>query len=178
MLLYEEVNVNPKNRKTGDCSTRALVSCLDISYEEALRLQYEVAKKYCYGITDKQTMEKILKQFGYQKMKQPKKANGKKYLVKELDEVIDSDILENTNVFVTVASHHTCIKKGVLTDIWNCGNKTVCNYYIKDIYVHEKSRDALELAKCKKELCEMRLIEQEELQTQKDDEDDDRGIEY
>ncbi len=27
MLHYKNLNVNPKGRKTGDCSTRALVGC-------------------------------------------------------------------------------------------------------------------------------------------------------
>lgn len=30
MLKFKEINVNPKKRKTGDCSTRALVSVLNI----------------------------------------------------------------------------------------------------------------------------------------------------
>lgn len=40
MLNYKEFNVNPKHRKTGDCSTRALVGTLGISYEEALKYQF------------------------------------------------------------------------------------------------------------------------------------------
>lgn len=130
MLDYLEKNVNPKHRKTGDCSTRALVGTLGISYEEALKLQCEASIKTSYGITNKEVMEYILKQFGYIKMKQPKKANGKKYMVKELDKIIDA-ATRNKGVFVTVANHHTCIKGCCIQDIWNCGDKTVGNYYIK-----------------------------------------------
>lgn len=35
MLNYRQINVNPKGWKTGDCSTRAIVSCLDIDYDKA-----------------------------------------------------------------------------------------------------------------------------------------------
>nr|DAG69133.1 MAG TPA: hypothetical protein [Caudoviricetes sp.] len=131
MLKYHEFNVNPKNRKTGDCSTRALVSTLEITYEEALKLQCEEAIKSCYGITDKQIMQRILKKFGYVKMKQPKKSNGKKYMVKELDEIISKKI-RNKGVFITIANHHTCVKGDMIIDIWDCSDNTIGNYYIKN----------------------------------------------
>lgn len=130
MLNLELVNVNPKKRRTGDCSTRALVTTLDISYEEAIKLQAEVAIKTCYGITDKEVMEGVLKKFGYVKMKQPRKPNGKKYMVHELDELLTEDEMED-GVLVTVANHHTCIKYGVVVDTWDCRRKTVGNYYVK-----------------------------------------------
>lgn len=60
MLKYKEKNVNPKNRKTGDCSTRALVGVLGISYEEALKLQTEWSLKTYYDPTSKQVMEKSI----------------------------------------------------------------------------------------------------------------------
>lgn len=130
MLNYKNVNVNPKNRKTGDCSTRALVSTLGISYEEALKLQFEESLKCYYDPTSKQVIERVLKKFGYIKMKQPRKLNGKKYTVNELDEIIKEKYREK-GVLVTVANHHTCIKCDSIIDTWDCGYKTVGNYYIK-----------------------------------------------
>jgi len=130
MLNYLEKNVNPKNRKTGDCSTRALVSVLGISYDEALKLQYEESLKSYYDPTSKQVMEKVLAKFGYVKMKQPRHDDGTKYLVKELDRLLTAKELHN-GVLVTVANHHTAIKDSNIIDIWNCGYKCVGNYYIK-----------------------------------------------
>ena len=131
MLQYLEKNVNPKNRKTGDCSTRALVSVLGISYDECLKLQTEESLKCYYDPTSKQVMERILAKFGYKKMKQPKHLDGTKYLVKDLDK------LENTKtrmkgILVTVAHHHTAVVGNNIIDIWNCGNKTIGNYYVKE----------------------------------------------
>lgn len=131
MLKYEYHNVNPKGRRTGDCSTRAIVGTVGISYEEALKLQYEEAVKACYGITNKQTIERVLKRFHWVKMKQPKKPDGKKYKVKELDEIISQKQLDK-GVLVTIASHHTCIKGHSIQDIWDCGDYTVRNYYVKE----------------------------------------------
>lgn len=131
MLEYKFHNVNPKGRRTGDCSTRALVGVLGINYSEALKLQCEVAAQSCYGVTDKQVMEKVLKKFHWKKMKQPRKPDGKKYKVKELDEIISEKQL-NKGVFVSIAGHHTCVKGYNILDTWNCGEYTVRNYYVKE----------------------------------------------
>lgn len=132
MLAYLERNVNPKNRKTGDCSTRALVSVLGITYDECLKLQMEESLKTYYDPTSKQVMERVLAKFGYVKMKQPRKDDGSKYRVKELDQIIYPEIL-SYGVLVTVANHHTAVVGDSIIDIWNCGNKSVGNYYIKPL---------------------------------------------
>lgn len=131
MLEFKFHNVNPKNRRTGDCSTRALVEVLDIGYTEALKLQCEVAAQSCYGVTDKQVMEKALKRYHWKKMKQPRKEDGKKYKVKELDEIISQKQIDK-GVLVTIAGHHTCVKGHYILDTWNCGDYTVRNYYVKE----------------------------------------------
>ncbi len=130
MLKFEKVNVNPKGRKTGDCSTRAIVGTLGISYDEALRRQCEFAIKTCYGITNKEVIEAILKQEGWVKMKQPRKSDGSKYTVGELDAILPPAVRDRA-VLVTVANHHTCIVGDAVQDIWDCRKKTVGNYYIR-----------------------------------------------
>lgn len=130
MLKFKEANVNPKKRKTGDCSTRALVSVLNITYEEALKLQFEESLKCFYDPTSKQVIERVLNKFGYVKMKQPKKENGKKYFVCELDKIVSAEQL-NEGVLVTIAGHHTCVKGKEIQDTWDCSFYTIGNYYIK-----------------------------------------------
>ncbi len=130
MLKYLEHNVNPKQHNTGDCSTRALVGVLKIPYEEALKLQYKESLKIFWDITSKQVMENVLAQFGYVKMKQPRKANGKKYQVGEMDKILTKQQMKE-GVLITIAGHHTCITNSVVQDIWDCRNKCVGNYYIK-----------------------------------------------
>ena len=130
MIGYVEKNVNPKGRKTGDCSTRALVGTLGISYDEALKLQTEVSLKTYYDPTSKQVMEKVLEKFGYVKRRQPRKGDNTKYKVSEMDRILSKKEMEE-GVLVTVANHHTCITKGHIQDIWDCGYKTGGNYYVK-----------------------------------------------
>jgi len=130
MLRYREINVNPKGRKTGDCSTRALVGTLGITYDEALKLQLKWTLKKYYDPTSKQTIEAVLKEFGYVKMKQPRKVDGSKYLVRELDQILTAKQREN-GVLVTIANHHTCVVGDEVLDIWDCRDKCVGNYYVK-----------------------------------------------
>jgi len=130
MLDYVEFNVNPKHHKTGDCAVRALVGTLGISYEEAIDKCAYWAKKKCYGITDKQTMELVLKEYGYVKRKQPRKLDGKKYTVGEMDKILTQKQLHE-GVLITVANHHTCITQGHVQDIWDCRGMSVGNYYVK-----------------------------------------------
>jgi hypothetical protein len=130
MIQYKEINVNPKNRKTGDCSTRALVGVLGISYAEALKLQFEESLQCYYDPTSKQVMERVLKRFGYIKMAQPRRDDGTKYEVREIDEIVSNNQMKN-GILVTVANHHTCVKNGYIQDTWNCGHKCIGNYYVK-----------------------------------------------
>lgn len=128
-MRFEKVNVNPKGRKTGDCSTRAIAGTLNISWEEALQLQFEESMKSCYGITNKEVTEKVLARFGYIKMKQPRKPNGKKYTVNEIDQLLTEKQMQE-GVLISIANHDTCIKNGVVQDLWDCRYKTVLNYWI------------------------------------------------
>lgn len=130
MLKYLNKNVNPKNRKTGDCSTRALVTVTGLSYEECLKMQMEESLTCYYDPTSKQVMERVLKKLGWVKMAQPRKIDNTKYTVGEMDKILTNKELK-AGVLVTVANHHTAIKEDNVVDIWDCRGKSVGNYYVK-----------------------------------------------
>jgi len=130
MLNFEKTNVNPKNRRTGDCSTRALVSCLDLEYDKVLDLQLAEVKKCYYDFTSRRVVEDVLKKFGYVKMKQPKKPDNTKYMVKEMDKVLSAHYLQS-GVIVNVAHHYVTLKDSNYIDIWDSGSRCVGNYFVK-----------------------------------------------
>lgn len=130
MLTFKNVNVNPKNRKTGDCSTRAIANLLGISWEEALKLQFDMAIQTKYDPTSREVTERVLEQFGYVKMKQPRKPDGTKYLIRHFDRVLSDADMKN-GVIVGCAHHYTVVRNGYIEDIWDCGIKTGGNYYAK-----------------------------------------------
>lgn len=130
MLGFYKRNVNFKNRKTGDCSIRAVANVLHISWQEALTLLYNSAMTTGYEPADRRTVERVLADYGYEKISQPRKANGKKYLVCELDKVLSDTDMKN-GVVVNVANHYTIVRDGYIEDTWCCGNKSAGCYYAK-----------------------------------------------
>ena len=103
MVEYLENNLNPKRRKTGDCSTRAICGVVGIGYNETLLEQVNFALKTYYDITSKQVVEKVLEKYGYKKMPQPRKWANTKYKVKEMDE-ISREELEKASLLRTPQS--------------------------------------------------------------------------
>ena len=132
MLKFKNVNVNPKGRKTGDCSTRAIVGLLGITYDDALNLQLEEVKKCYYDFTSRQVMERVLSKFGFVKMSQPRRIDGTKYAVRDMDLVLSKQNLQ-FGVIVNVAHHYVVIKDDYYQDTWNSGLKCVGNYYVKGV---------------------------------------------
>lgn len=130
MLRFNKYNANPKNRRTGDCSTRALAYCLNIPWEEALRLQCEEAIKCKYDPTSREVIERVLRKYGYTKKRQPRKYDNGRFMVKELDGVLSARELSN-KVIVNVAKHYVVVELGKYTDTWDSGSRCVGNYYSK-----------------------------------------------
>lgn len=131
MLNYHEYNANPKNKKTPDCITRALSNVLDISWDDALKLQFECALKTKYAIGSNQVYDRILKEHGYIKMKQPRKEDNRKYKLAEMDKVLKLSETKN-KVFVNINHHCTVINGNTIEDIWDCREWTVRNYWVKE----------------------------------------------
>lgn len=131
MLEFRKVNKNPMGKKTGDCTTRAIANVLDITWEKAIQEQCEGAIKTSYSLCSNEVIDYVMNKYGYVKMKQPRKLDNKKFKVVEMDIVLTKQqMLEG--VLINVANHTTCIKNDDIQDIWNCGYKTVCNYWVKE----------------------------------------------
>lgn len=130
MLEFRKVNKNPLGKKTGDCTTRAIANVLDITWEQAITEQCEGAIKTSCGLTSNETIDYIMNKYGYKKMKQPRKIDNTKYNVLEMDRILTKKQISE-GVLINVSNHTTCIKNDDLQDIWNCGYKTVLNYWVK-----------------------------------------------
>jgi len=130
MLIYKNINMNPKHRKTGDCSTRALTACLGIAYESVIDLQAKWAKKSYYDFTSRQVTERILSEFGYIKQKMVKDSNGKRVRIRNLDEFIPLTI-RNLGVIINVNNHYVYVKGNEYWDSWDSGYKITGNWYSK-----------------------------------------------
>lgn len=127
MIDYENYNANPKDRITSDCVVRAMTLATGKDYDTVYKEMVELSLKCRWFINDKHLEDKYLEQCGFVKMKQPRKPDGKKYKIKEIDEICDCE----GPVVIRCAHHLTCVKAWCLYDIWNCGYKTINNYYVK-----------------------------------------------
>lgn len=127
-MTYEKTDVNPKKRNgtVGDCVVRAISIATGITWVETYDELCAIGRKHCTMPNSKKTYEEFLEYCGFKKHKMPKRADGKRYKVRELADEIPSGIL-----LVTIAKHMTVIVDGVLKDTYDCGRSAVCNYWIR-----------------------------------------------
>ena len=130
-MEFRKENINPKGWKTGDCVVRAIAGANNMSWEVAYLQLCDIGAKKCRMPNDKQTYEAWLKEHGWVKQKMPvwydAFGNRNRYTVKAL-----ADEYPDIKMIVSVASHLTFVDKGTLIDSWNCGSKSVGNYWIKE----------------------------------------------
>lgn len=130
-MEFVQFNANPKGWKTGDCVIRAISKATNMSWEVTYRMLCEIGEKKCRMPNDKIVFEACLKERGWIKQKMPVwyDAFGKRnrYTVREL-----SNEFPEKKMIVSVAHHLTFVDKGTLIDTWNCGSKSVGNYWIKE----------------------------------------------
>lgn len=120
-------NVNPQNRITGDCVFRAFTLALEQDYAQTVREMADMMIETGYALNYKDGEEEYLRRKGWTKQRQPRKADRTKYTVSEFAKIAPSD-----RVILHAGGHHTtCIIEGKIHDIWNCGDKSVGNYWIK-----------------------------------------------
>lgn len=125
-LPFKEFNANPKGKRTCDCVIRALCVALNKDYYEVYDELVTISKKTGFMLNEKRVEDKLLEAYGFIKMKQPRKNDGTKYDVNEIRLICNAPV-----IVIRVAHHLTVVKDGVLIDTWNCGYKTINNYYIK-----------------------------------------------
>lgn len=126
-MEFVEYNANPKGKKTGDCVIRAISTALNETWEETYRGMLEIAIETGYAISCTENYSEYLKRKGYKKQKMPKKENNKKYTVAEFADTLAKP---STSYIINICNHTTLIKNKKLYDLWNCGRKSVLNYWI------------------------------------------------
>lgn len=124
MIGFQKKNINPKGKKTGDCVVRALAVALSREYYDVYAELYQISVETGFIVNDKRVEERFMARHGFIKHKQPRKSNGKKYLVAELDQVTSERV-----VVVSCAHHLTVVVGGVLIDSWDPRGKCIGNFY-------------------------------------------------
>lgn len=121
---YTYHNANPKNKKGADCVARAVSFATGKTWENTIKEMTEFAIPLGRVFNEKAAVEKYLEEHGWVKYKQPRQDDNTKYTVQEFCEM-----QPNGTFIVSVANHLTVVKNGVIHDTWNCGHKSVGNYW-------------------------------------------------
>lgn len=139
-------NANPKGRLTCDCVVRAICTATGTDYNKVVM---DLARIQCdtgYDASGNQGIDILLKEYGWKKQKQPRKANGKKYTGKEFCQVIqrwlpntdtygnewDDGIVISPSIVANIGGGHiVAIVDGYVKDTWDSTDGSIGNYWIR-----------------------------------------------
>lgn len=129
-------NQNPRNRITTDCVIRAISTATEIPYNQVVMEMAELQCKTGYDDGDAKLYDLYLKQQGFVKHKQPRKADNTKYTGAEFCRELQGDYsytigMQKPIVANIGGGHIVAIVDGKVWDIWNCTHKSIGNYWIK-----------------------------------------------
>lgn len=126
---FHYYNANPKNRITGDCRIRAIAVACEVPYNKVVM---DLAKIQCdtgYDQCTNQGIDILMKQYGWTKHKQPRKADNTKYTGKEFCLKMAK---KNVRYVANIGGHHiVAIINGKVNDIWDSTGGCIGNYWTK-----------------------------------------------
>ena len=119
MSDFQYYNINPYRKHTGDCVIRAIACALDLSWDRASDLLYNVARGLgcemsCIGCYSSLFSDLNLFEVNVQNLS-----------VGEVARRYRDNI-----VIIRIPGHLTCAKYGKVLDIWDCTNETVDRAWI------------------------------------------------
>ena len=144
---FRYYNANPKNRITGDCRIRAISVACEIPYNQVVMDLAEIQCETGYDQTANQGISILMKRYGWEKQKQPRKPDNTKYTGGEFCEVqsrwvhdkeaigveYKDGIIISDRILANIGGHHeVAIVDGKVWDTWNSTDGCVGNYWIKE----------------------------------------------
>lgn len=129
--LWEVFQPNPTESKykstKGDCSTRCLCGALGLDWQTAFKLQCEEALKQYNNTASVDVLSAILESHGFKRVG-IKRERGKSAPTP----LILANRFPGKTMVCQLSNHMVAIKGGKYLDTWDCGDKTVYAYWVKD----------------------------------------------
>lgn len=136
--IFHFHNENPKNRFTTDCVIRAVARATGEAYNDVVRELAELQIKTGYDAP----YDKYLKDHGWVKRKQPRKADNTKYTGVEFcglqQTYLDTKIKTvdgidiNSHIIAHIGGGHiVAIIDGKVNDTWDSTDGCIGNYWVK-----------------------------------------------
>jgi hypothetical protein len=137
MCKFEYYNPNPTQRyrrdgkpmgwHKGDCHIRCVAKALEISWEDAIKMEFEEALKRHDAVGSTKCIEAILLRNGYKKGR-PFQRGAIKPLVRNM---LNNPHNKDYDIVFNMHRHVATGKQGILYDTWNCGNESVLSYWFR-----------------------------------------------
>lgn len=127
---FHYYNANPKNRITGDCRIRAIAVACEVPYNQVVMDLARIQCETGYDQTANQGLSILLKEYGWIKHKQPRKADNTKYTGAEFCRLLAK---KNERYVANIGGHHiVAIVNGKVNDIWDSTDGCIGNYWTKN----------------------------------------------
>lgn len=129
-MSFLKMNLNPLEKKVGDCVIRAIASATGQSWEQTYTELCALGLELKNVPNGKEVYTLYLKRLGWQKMKMPKVPYGDTYTRLKVREF--AEINNKGRYVIDIANHLTAVEDGTIIDIWDCGRKSIGNWWAKE----------------------------------------------
>lgn len=124
--FYEYVNVNPKNRISGDCVVRAVALACGQTWEQTVREMTEMGIPKGLVLNDDKLFPLYLESKGFVAHAEPRTPSNRKMALKDFL----AQNPQHDRFVCLVGSHHcTCAIGGKVRDIWDCSSNTMHRWW-------------------------------------------------
>lgn len=126
--MFIEFNANPKQKKTNDCSVRAVAVATGLGWDKSFEGLVASAYELKTVPSDTDAVEHFLIRQGFKVGRIRVVKGGHRPTVAEF-----AKLHPDWYCVLRVANHLTCSGKGNYVDIWDCGECAVYKYWYKPI---------------------------------------------
>ena len=125
---FKFTNVNPKNLlSSADCVVRAISIATKKPWDKVYIGLCNIGLEMNDMPNADKVYERYLEDNGWKMLKQPRKSDNTKYRAYEIAEMSRGS---GVVVIIRVANHISVIYNGYIRDTWDCGDKTIGNFWI------------------------------------------------
>lgn len=124
--MYVNSNLNPKRKKTFDCTVRAIAHATGLDMADIMKSLTEIYLKTGWFVNDRKCLEKYMLSLGLEKVSCQVQRGEKRPTVRDVSALTDA----KTRIVCNCAGHFVACSDGNHYDTWDSGDKCVYTYYV------------------------------------------------
>lgn len=128
LKLYQPNPTEPKTRSTkGDCAIRCVAAALNVDWLTSFDILSATARSMYSAMCWPDVMDMVLINEGFIRHVVKREAGSKAPTPAYMAQTYPDRV-----IVCRVANHFTCVRDGQIWDTWDCGDKTIYTYWMKD----------------------------------------------